>query len=106
MMKTRRPKPNLRDLKALAFFTQQIFPGHADIVEGELADRRDMILATHPGQPPYQANAGRVHRDDDAGMAARAFGIGAGDAEHDQEAAARMGSSGDEPFAAGDDVVV
>ena len=87
MMDARRPKPDLRDLEALAFGAEQVFAGHADIVEGEFADRRDVILAAHPAQPPHQAHAGRIHRHDDAGMAAGAVGVRIGHAHHDQEAA-------------------
>jgi hypothetical protein len=39
-------------------------------------------------------------------MAASAVGVRIGHAHHDQEAAARMRRTGDEPFAAVDDVVV
>ena len=101
-----RAKPDLRHLEAVAFRTEQVFGGHADVVKGQFADRRDLILATHPAQPPHQANAGRVHRHQDAGMAAGAVGVRIGHAHHDQEAALRMRGTGDEPFSAVDDVVV
>ena len=74
MVNARRPEADLRDLEPFALVAKQILAGHAHIVEGQFADRCDMILAAHPGQPPYQANTGRRHRHDDAGMAARALG--------------------------------
>ena len=68
MMDARRPEPDLRDLEPFAFLAEQVFARHADLVERELADRRDVILAAHPAQPPHQAHARRIHRHDDAGM--------------------------------------
>src|SRR6185503_19870025 len=70
-----RPEPDLRDLEPLAFGAEQVFTGHTYLVESQFADRRDMILATHEAQPSYQAHARRIHRHDDAGMAAGALGF-------------------------------
>ena len=106
MMDAGRPKPDLRDLETFALGAEQVRAGHADIIEGEFADRGDVIFAAHPAQPPHQANARRLHRHDDAGMAAGAVGVGIGHAHHDQEAALRMRRAGDEPFPSVDDVVV
>src|SRR5512132_1151527 len=106
MMNTRRPEPDLRDLETFALGTEQVRTRHANVIERELPDRGDMILAAHPAQPPHQTDARRIHRHDDAGMAAGAVGTGIGHAHHDQEAAPWMRRAGDEPFAPRDDVVV
>ena len=84
-MNSRRPEPDLRHLEALAFPAKQVFAGDTDIVEGEFADRGGVILAAHPAQRPDQANSARIHRHDDAGMAAGAVGVRVGHAHHDQE---------------------
>ena len=106
MVNARRPEPDLRDLESLAFLAEQVRSRHPHIVECEFADRGGVVLASHPAQPPDQANARRVHRHDDAGMAAHAVAILVGHAHHDQKTALRMGGAGDEPFAPGDDVIV
>ena len=106
MMDAGGAEPDLRDLETFALGAEQVRTGHAYVIECKLADRRDVIFASHPAQPPHQANARRLHRHDDAGMAAGAVGIGIGHAHHDQEAAFRMRRAGDEPFPPVDDVVV
>ena len=106
MMNARRAETDLGDLETLPFFANQVRPGNTCIVEGEFADRGGVILTAHPAQRPDQADAGRIHRHNDTGMAAGALRIRIGHAEYDQETAARMGGAGDEPFAPVDDVVV
>src|SRR5258707_1175946 len=102
MMDARGAQANLRDLETFALGAEQVRAGHANVIEGELPDRGDMILTSHPAQPPYETNAGSIHRHDDAGVAAGALRTGIGHAHHDQEAAFRMRRAGDEPFSAVD----
>ena len=106
MVDAREAKTDLRHPKTVAFGAEQVFPRYAHIVEREFADRGGVILATHPAQPPDQPHSWRIHRHDDAGMAAGAVGVRIADPEHDQETAARVRGAGDEPFAARDDEVV
>ena len=106
MMDARGAQAKLRDLKTFALGAEQVRTGDANVIEGKFADRGDVILAAHPAQPPHQANAGCIHRHDDAGMAAGTVGIEIGHAHHDQEAAFRMRRAGDEPLSPVDDVVV
>src|SRR5260370_22897329 len=106
MMNSRRPEADLRDFKAFAFFAKQVRSGYPDIVEGELADRGYVILTAHPAEPPDQADAGRIHRHDDAGMPAGWLGTRIGHAQPDHEAASRMRGTGDEAFTPVDDVIV
>src|SRR5258705_4163773 len=105
MMNARGTEADLRDLEALSFFTEQVLRGDADIFKGEFADRRDMVLATHPAQPPDETDARGSHRHDDAGVTAGAVGIRIGHPHHNHEAALREGRTGDETFATVVDVI-
>ena len=78
------------DSEALTFRRRADLRGYRTFSKVEFTDRGNVVLAAHPAQPLDQANAWRIHRHDDAGMAAGAVRIGVGHAQYDQEAALRM----------------
>jgi hypothetical protein len=76
MMDAGGAEPDLRDLETFALAPSRFARGTRTLSKAKLADRGDMILTSHPAQPPHQTNARRLHRHDDAGMAAGAVGTG------------------------------
>ena len=101
MVDARRPEPDLRHLKTVAFFAEQVFArGY-----GTLSKVSSPIGAVWSSQPiqrsrPDQPDAWRIHRHDNAGMAAGAVGVRIGDRITIRNEQRGCAAAGDEPFAA------
>ena len=107
MMHPPRTEPLLRQLKTLTLDAEQVFDRHAHVAEQQFAMPLRRVIV-HDRNVAHDLDAGRIDRHQDHRMA---FGraqlqLGIGDAHHDRQPAMGMQRSGDEPFAAVDDVVI